>query len=271
MDEGVGDAMSEKEVKPPQQPSSSHSETESLAGQDVLLPKRGGTSSVWLFFGFKASDAEQKTVICKLCKKTVPSPDANTSNLFYHLQKNHEKEYTEAQKARISKPGNVSRATAKPSQPKILESLARSTPYEKTSRRYRQITDAIARLIAKGMVPVYLVEKEVFRYLIHTLDPRYVVPSRKYFTRVELPRLYAETRAKVEKEIRDVCFYALTTDLWTSRVTQPYMSLTIHFIDRDWNLCSRCLQTTYFPEDHTGAAIAQGMFLPVEQNNLCVG
>lgn len=267
MEEKEGDALAEmaeiEEVASPQPSSSSQStETESQAAQEALLPKRGGTSTVWLHFGFKKSDTEQKTVICKLCNKTVPSADANTTNLFYHLKKKHEKEYTETQKARVNK---SSSETAKKSlsQPKIKESFARGTPYEKTSRRHKQITDAIARLIAKGMVPIYLVEKKVFRDLIHTLDPRYVVPSRKYFSRVELPRLYAECRAKVEKEILNVAYYALTTDLWTSRATQPYMSLTIHFIDEDWKLCSRCLQTAYFPDDHTGAAIAQGM-LPVQ-------
>ncbi|KAK0153618.1 Zinc finger BED domain-containing protein 1 [Merluccius polli] len=43
--------------------------------------------------------------------------------------------------------------------------------------------------------------------------------------------------------------------MWSSRTTQPYMSLTIHFI-KGWELKSRCLQTSYFPEDHTGEMIA---------------
>ncbi|XDV20661.1 hypothetical protein PO909_025953 [Leuciscus waleckii] len=37
------------------------------------------------------------------------------------------------------------------------------------------------------------------------------------------------------------------------------MSLTAHFINQDWNLCSRCLQTSYFPEDHTGEMLAKGL------------
>lgn len=57
-----------------------------------LVLKRGGMSVVWLHFGFNASDREQKTAVCKLCLK-VPSPDANTTNLFHHLQKKHEREY----------------------------------------------------------------------------------------------------------------------------------------------------------------------------------
>lgn len=37
------------------------------------------------------------------------------------------------------------------------------------------------------------------------------------------------------------------------------MSLTIHFIKDDWTLCSRCLQTSYFPNDHTAEMIAKGL------------
>ncbi|KAK1875045.1 Zinc finger BED domain containing protein 1 [Dissostichus eleginoides] len=40
-------------------------------------------------------------------------------------------------------------------------------------------------------------------------------------------------------------------DLWSSQTMQPYMSLTVHFINNDWTLRSVCLQTAYFPEDHT--------------------
>ncbi|KAM4556285.1 zinc finger BED domain-containing protein 4-like isoform 1-T1 [Fundulus diaphanus] len=106
---------------------------------------------------------------------------------------------------------------------------------------------------------MYEVEKESFRELVKVLDPRYVMPSRKHFSQVELPRLYDACRAKVEREVCSVGHFALTTDLWTSRVTQPYMSVTIHFISEDWTLCARCLQTAYFPDDHTGAMLAQGL------------
>lgn len=232
--------------------------------EEALLPKRGGTSVIWLHFGFKKSDTEQKTVICKLCNKSVPSSDANTTNLFYHLKKTHEKEYIAIQKIRNKASCETAGASFEKKnyrQPKINESLARGTPYEKTSQRHKQITSAISSYICKGMAPIYVVEKESFRNLVKVLDPRYVMPNRKYFSQVELPRLYSACRAKVEKEVRSVAYYALTTDLWTSRVTQSYMSLTIHFINEDWTLSTRCLQTAYFPDDHTGAMLAQGTLL----------
>ncbi|ROL50917.1 Zinc finger BED domain-containing protein 6 [Anabarilius grahami] len=46
--------------------------------------------------------------------------------------------------------------------------------------------------------------------------------------------------------------------MWSSRTCEPYMCITIHYI-LDWKIKSACLQTTYFPQDHTGENIAQAL------------
>ncbi|KAJ4947029.1 hypothetical protein JOQ06_009071 [Pogonophryne albipinna] len=109
------------------------------------------------------------------------------------------------------------------------------------------------------MVPIYTVTKEGFKKIIHSLDKRYVIPSRTYFSQVAIPDLNKKCRAKVETELSKVEYYAVTTDLWSSRTTEPYISLTVHFIDEDFTLKSRCLQTAFFPENHTSENIAAGL------------
>lgn len=121
------------------------------------------------------------------------------------------------------------------------------------------ITDAVAMYIAKDMVPIYTVEKPGFIHLLKVLDPRYVLPSRKYFSDVALPQLYNSTRQRIAAELDGVSFYSATTDLWSSRVMQPYLSLTLHFINDDWTLRSVCLQKAYFHDEHKGEIIAQGL------------
>ena len=44
--------------------------------------------------------------------------------------------------------------------------------------------------------------------------------------------------------------------LYDRYTTEPYLSYTVHFVGEDWKLESRCLQTLYLPEDHTGENIA---------------
>ena len=149
-----------------------------------------------------------------------------------------------------------------PSQPKqktISDAFAGVTLYEKGSKRHKDITDAITFHLAKDMVPIYTVTIEGFKKMIRSLDKRYVIPPRTYFSQVATPDLYEKCRAKVETELSKVQYYAVTTDLWSSRTTEPYISLTVHFIDEDFELKSRCLQTAFFPENHTNENIAAGL------------
>lgn len=60
-------------------------------------------------------------------------------------------------------------------------------------------------------------------------------------------------------ELSDVKHFACTTDLWSGRPTEPYISLTVHFIDQDFKMRSRCLQTAYFPSEHSGENKALGL------------
>lgn len=94
--------------------------------------------------------------------------------------------------------------------------------------------------------------------MVKTLDKRYVLPSRHYFSRVAVPALYDKHR-KVANQVVAADFFATTTDLWSSRTMEPYMSLTIHYIDPDFNLTTKCLQTAFIPQDHTGQNIADGL------------
>lgn len=64
---------------------------------------------------------------------------------------------------------------------------------------------------------------------------------------------------RVYNEISNVAFFSTTADLWSSRTTEPYISLTIHYIDGDWKLQSKCLQTSYLSDDHSGEIIAAGL------------
>jgi len=57
-------------------PRASHAQTTSMAegGGDVpqdMVPKRGSSSVIWNWFGFKKSDTEQKVVIGKVCRQPV--------------------------------------------------------------------------------------------------------------------------------------------------------------------------------------------------------
>lgn len=219
---------------------------------------------IWTWFGFKKSDVEQKKVICKMCGVTVTANKGNTSNLFSHLKSKHVLEYAESQRLRSAQSpantgGNKNVSPATQQQPSIAEAFSKSIPYDRKSKRWNDITRAITTHLCKDMVPFQTVERSRFKDMIKTLDPRYEPPSRKYFTEKEMPKLYGQLRERVENDLRELKHYATTTDLWSSCTMEPYISLTIHYITDEWKVASRCLQTSYFPDDHTGEAIAEGL------------
>ncbi|KAL3991353.1 troponin I, fast skeletal muscle [Sarotherodon galilaeus] len=108
------------------------------------------------------------------------------------------------------------------------------------------------------MLPINTVKNEGFKQLIKVMDPHYQLPGRKHFSQTALPKLYRECHEAVE-ELQTVSFFATTSNMWSSRTSEPYPSLTAHYIDQDWNLKSKCLQTAYLPDDHTGEVTALGL------------
>lgn len=216
-----------------------------------FVPKRGAHSVVWKYFGFKPEDDDQcGEVYCCICSITVGAKQGNTSNLSGHLKRHHIVQYDEIM---------PKTPDARPKQASITDTLQNATPYPTSSSRQKQITDAIAYHIAKDMAPMYTVEHVGFKKMVQTLDKRYTMPSRKYFSNVAIPAMYDSKRADVKAELREVKYFSATSDLWSSRTMEPYMSLTVHFITSDFEMKSRCLQTSFFPEDHTGQALAHGL------------
>ena len=145
-------------------------------------------------------------------------------------------------------------ANANASHPTIDNALKAKLP--SASPRASSITKSIACFICKDLRPYSVVETEGFRRMLHTLEPRYDIPCRKYFTEKAIPELYAETKAKVENALQSAERVALTCDVWTSRATESFGTITAHFIHK-WELQSYILQTRVMSESHTGANMAE--------------
>ena len=137
------------------------------------------------------------------------------------------------------------------------KSIERTKLYLRGSQQWKEITGSIVYFLAKEMVPISTVEKPGFTNMLRKLDPKYKVPSRKYFTKTALPSLYTETRDKLVKDPQEVEYYSLTTDLWSSTgKIEPYLAVTVHYINKEWELKSNCLHTLFMPQDHTEVNIS---------------
>ena len=218
-----------------------------------LVAKKGTTSYVWNFFGVKKDDEREKdTAICRLCFKSILARGGNTSNLTSHLRNHHPKEYAAVTKAKESKKKKQTpEHSHKTKQVTLPAAIEQTRPYPSGSKRAQEITNALSHFIAKEMMPFNIVERPGFQKLLNKLDDRYEIPSRKYFTKVAIPALYTSTRGRIAESLKSVEYYSITTDMWSSSKMEPYLAVTIHFVDKEWVLQSHYLQTVFVPEDHT--------------------
>ena len=166
------------------------------------MAKRNSTSAIWQYVGFKREDDLQTQVLCRTCRAVVATSRGNTTNPHHQLL-NHHKELHEQFKAGQSGAQTLSSSkVTRPSlrQQSIAQSFVSATPYEKSSKRHIEITEAITHCLAKDMMPINTVARPGFLSLVHKLDRRYEVPSRNYFSNLAIPNLYEKCRTTVESE-----------------------------------------------------------------------
>ena len=171
-----------------------------------------------------------------------------------HLCLHHRKEFSEitcAQSAE-ARPIKLSKKN-KSTQPTLRACLDQSRKYSTNSKEHRRLSNAVTNFIARDAVPIYTVEKEGFRAMVESLNPRYQLPHKDYFSRIAIPELYERTREQIAAKVKkESSYFSATTNLWSSCSSDPYLCITIHYIDPEWNLQSYCLQASYMPENHTG-------------------
>ncbi len=104
-----------------------------------------------------------------------------------------------------------------------------------------------------------MVERPGFLRMMKVAVPHYKVPTRNYFSKIEILKMYNAVKADVKKSLAQGEFFAATTDLWTSERGGglPCISFTVHYLTPDWQLESHCLETQFFPEDHSAENITE--------------
>lgn len=231
--------------------------------------KKMKRSAIWKYFEDKgkpetaaaaagnAGESETYQVKCNICKTSVSNKLGNTSNCRHHLKNHHPSEFSKLidEECASSKSKTV-QVDAK-SQPTITHMFSKHQPFDKDSQQHKKITSAITRFITADALPTSLVEKSGFKQLMHVAtEGRYVVPSRNYFQQTAISALYNSVKENLVAKLKTIQYYSCTTDLWSSITKEPYLSLTIHYVDDDWCLKSHNLSTYFIPDDHTGENIA---------------
>ncbi|KAH7963442.1 hypothetical protein HPB52_021209 [Rhipicephalus sanguineus] len=129
-------------------------------------------------------------------------------------------------------------------------------------RERTAITTKIARMLALDLQPYSCVENRGFKELINHMKPLYKIPSRTTFSRTIIPELYEDTFMAVKDRMHadfqeGVESISLTSDMWTSRSNQSYISLTCHYLTSNFEMRSFALENRSVTESHTACNILE--------------
>ncbi|KAM5221854.1 E3 SUMO-protein ligase ZBED1 [Ctenodactylus gundi] len=251
-------------------------------------------SKVWKYFGFDA-DAEGcivqwKRIYCRICLAQI-AYSGNTSNLSYHLEKNHAEEFCEFVKSNTehmreafasafaklrpeATSGTGPPVPTSPQQPPPLPAPGMDTMVTVASkpvspgsetRRQQELTAAVGALICDGLYPPAIVDEPAFRALLRTAEPRYELPPRSHFLTRVVPERYAAVREAVLRDLAAASWCGVSLELWRSDTqNRRYVTLAAHFLNvaapSGPALGSRCLTTFEVPEEDTAETVTRALY-----------
>lgn len=130
------------------------------------------------------------------------------------------------------------------------------------------LTESVLTMIVKDMRPLAVVEGEGFKGMLTTFQSGYTLPSRRHFTSM-MERKYETSVEKLKNKLKNTTSkISLTTDAWTSLVTEAFLGVTCHFIDDNWDLVSFNLTTLPMEERHTAENLASYVEKVAEKFNI---
>lgn len=211
---------------------------------------------------------EGQTAKCKTCLSIVKRKLGNTSNLWSHLKNNHRNLLKDLQQRK----GQIQAKSNNTRQPAITSCFATTSKYASCDDKQVAFDKAIMNFIVKDLRPFSVVSGHGFKEMIEVANPRLVVKDRTTFSRQKLPQLLEEMQEKVKEHLHSdketMMSAAFTTDIWTSRANDSFLSLTLHYIDKEFDLCSWTLDCCAFEGSHTAMAIKQELDKKIEALDL---
>ena len=131
-----------------------------------------------------------------------------------------------------------------------------SRVWDINDHRAQRIHQRVGEMISIDSQPFSIVTDVGFIRLLKSMESRYSLPSRKYFTETVIPRIHRGIEAEVKKEIAGVKWFSFTTDIWSTSVSNDsLLSLTTHWVNNNFERKSAVLNAQTLHEAHTGEYI----------------
>lgn len=202
-------------------------------------------SLVWNFF---TKNDDKASVTCKICKTQLKWTSSSTGSMMNHLKLKH--------------PTKINPDTGGG----IQQYCVRKRPLPEAKKK--EIDRLLLNLIYKDLCPVKFLKSQALKELFAYLEPDYVIPGRETFVK-SMEKLYSDVKLELLQRFQTALSrVSITTDCWMSSNAESYITVTGHFIDKDWKIRSVVLATQYLEDCHTAFNLKEKIHEILEEYEL---
>lgn len=124
-----------------------------------------------------------------------------------------------------------------------------------SSERSEEIHKALSKMIAMNQMPLSFCSSPGFKHFMNIVEPNYK-PCSPESVKNRLKLLASDITKIIKNELNEVTSVSCTTDCWTSRSQESYITIICHTLDKQWIPKSFTLTTHEVHERHTAVNIA---------------
>ena len=115
----------------------------------------------------------------------------------------------------------------------------------------------LAEAIIKHNLPFNFVEYEGIRKVFSYLNSN-VKHISWNTSKADVLKLYKKEKDDIKNKLKSILGRMhLTSDLWTSVTSEGYICLTMHYVDKNWELKIIILNFCYMPPPHVGTLLLE--------------
>ena len=126
----------------------------------------------------------------------------------------------------------------------------------------------LIRWIVIRQHPFTIVEEDQFVSFVHSLYPSAKIPTADTIKN-KIMTNYETDKIKMQAILKDLPGkVSFTMDCWTSPSTKSFLSITAHFINKDWKLQNVIIDFIQMQDSHTGSNIKDAFLLGISDMSL---
>ena len=189
-------------------------------------PERQQRPELWQFIKLVAPTAEKKKcksreavgAYCTKCNKDITYSKGTSKQILRHMEQYHSED--------LHRKSSTNKRCLE--QQSIIKAIKHLKPVNEALSQKGCFL--LLKWIAESYRPLSIVEDPgLLRYslFLNELEKKFTLPSRHTMTRL-LHSTFADTQLAIKGMIQEECdYYSLTSDIWTSRTSEAYISLMI--------------------------------------------